>query len=342
MAVTSKQIAELAGVSRGTVDRALHNRGRVNPEVAKRIRQIADELGYHPHPAAQALVMANKEFKLGVYQQSLNTPTMQMIYAGLQRAASELKQYGVTTIFKTNPDINKRMTIKALDELVAEGCHGLAITPVNEPDVIERVNQLTDSGIPVIAFNGDIPESKRLCYVGMDNYRGGRMAGAIMGYMLPNGGKVLPLTAHLTYFAHYIRAKGFMEVIESDFPNIELLPLQGCFDNDSYAYEITKMALQQHPDLAGLYAASHGGHGACRAIDEAGLSGKVRVIGFDMNPANIEDLRAGRSTVVFDQQADLEGYRPLHILYDYLARGIQPSSSNEYTALNIFTKYNID
>ena len=49
MAVTLQQIAELAGVSRGTVDRALHNRGRVNSEVALRIRKIADELGYAYH-----------------------------------------------------------------------------------------------------------------------------------------------------------------------------------------------------------------------------------------------------------------------------------------------------
>ena len=46
MAVTLQQIAEIAGVSRGTVDRALHNRGRVNPEVSARIRKIADEMGY--------------------------------------------------------------------------------------------------------------------------------------------------------------------------------------------------------------------------------------------------------------------------------------------------------
>ena len=53
MPVTLKQIAELAGVSRGTVDRALYNRGRVNPEVAARIRAIADELGYQPNRAGR-------------------------------------------------------------------------------------------------------------------------------------------------------------------------------------------------------------------------------------------------------------------------------------------------
>ena len=55
MAVTLKQIAEIAGVSRGTVDRALHDRGRVSPEVAERVRRIAEELGYHPNAVGQAL-----------------------------------------------------------------------------------------------------------------------------------------------------------------------------------------------------------------------------------------------------------------------------------------------
>ena len=55
MAVTSQQIADLAGVSRGTVDRALHNRGRVNPEVAARVLKIAEDLGSRPTACGQAL-----------------------------------------------------------------------------------------------------------------------------------------------------------------------------------------------------------------------------------------------------------------------------------------------
>ena len=72
MAVTAQQIAELAGVSRGTVDRALHNRGRVNPEVAARIRQIANELGYKPNLIGQALVRTKRDFKLGAILQSVD------------------------------------------------------------------------------------------------------------------------------------------------------------------------------------------------------------------------------------------------------------------------------
>ena len=76
MAVTLKQIAEIAGVSRGTVDRALHNRGRVSPEVAERVRQIAQELGYQPNEVGQALARSRRQIKLGVVLQSAETPTM--------------------------------------------------------------------------------------------------------------------------------------------------------------------------------------------------------------------------------------------------------------------------
>ena len=88
MAVTAQQIAELAGVSRGTVDRALHNRGRVNPEVAAKIHKIAAELGYKPNLIGQALVKSRREFKLGaILQSAVQTPTIQIVRAGVQRAA---------------------------------------------------------------------------------------------------------------------------------------------------------------------------------------------------------------------------------------------------------------
>lgn len=342
MAVTSKQIAELAGVSRGTVDRALHNRGRVNPEVAERIRKIAADLGYQPHPAGQALVLSNKEFKFGVYLQSASTPTMQMVLSGVHKAAEELRPYGVTTNIITNPGFDKNAEMQAIDNLLADGCQALAITPTTEADVVDRIERLIEDGIPVVMFNGDIPSSNRLCYVGMDNYKSGKMAGALMGYMLPSGGKVLPITAHLTNHAHYIRAKGFMEVLESDFPNIQLLPLQACFDKDAFAYEITKMALHENPDLKGLYVAANGAHGAVCAIEDAGLTGEIRVITFDMNTPNVQDLRDGRLTLILHQHPEMEGYRPLHILYEYVAKGQAPADHNCFTELSAVTRYNLD
>ena len=77
MAVTLQQIAEAAGVSRGTVDRALNNRGRINAEVADKIRRIADEMGYQPNRAGRALAMAKRSITIGVLIQAADTPFME-------------------------------------------------------------------------------------------------------------------------------------------------------------------------------------------------------------------------------------------------------------------------
>ena len=94
-------------------------------------------------------------------------------FAGAEKAAAELKAFGVTTLIKTYPTIDKAAEMLAVDEFLEAGCQAIALTPVTEPDVVDRINGLSESGIPVVVFNGDLPDSRRLCYVGMDNYVGG-------------------------------------------------------------------------------------------------------------------------------------------------------------------------
>ena len=176
MAVTAQQIAELAGVSRGTVDRALHNRGRVNPEVAAKIHKIAAELGYKPNLIGQALVKSRREFKLGAILQSTETPTMQIVRAGVQRAAEELAASGVELIMRENRGLDTEMVLEHIEELVSQGVQGLAIAPNNSPEIRQCIDELYEQGIPVITLNSDAPGSRRLAFIGMDNYRAGQTA----------------------------------------------------------------------------------------------------------------------------------------------------------------------
>ncbi len=125
MAVTAQQIAELAGVSRGTVDRALHNRGRVNPEVAAKIHKIAAELGYKPNLIGQALVKSRREFKLGAILQSTETPTMQIVRAGVQRASGGACRLGrrARSSAKTS-GLDTELVLEHIEELVSAGRAG--------------------------------------------------------------------------------------------------------------------------------------------------------------------------------------------------------------------------
>lgn len=343
MAVTAQQIAELAGVSRGTVDRALHNRGRVNPEVAAKIHKIAAELGYKPNLIGQALVKSRREFKLGAILQSTETPTMQIVRAGVQRAAEELAASGVELIMRENRGLDTEMVLEHIEELVSQGVQGLAIAPNNSPEIRQCIDELYEQGIPVITLNSDAPGSRRLAFIGMDNYRAGQTAAGLLRLMLPEGGKVLPLAGHLNNTAHNNRLNGFMDTINSETGNeIELLAFQPCFDRDDYAHEITQHALRANPDLTGIYVASNGQAGACAAVEEEGRKGKVKVVAFDLNPMNMELLRSDSLSFVLDQKAFEQGYRPPFLLFDYLQNRKAPEKELLYTDIAIKTKFNSD
>ena len=120
MAGTIQQIAELAGVSRGTVDRALNNRGRINPEVAKQIWQIADEIGYvpkHQRKKEQEQKKIEETYRIGVVTQLSNSPFMIQVNKGIYDAAERLLETGVQVIVKENPSVDEEAQLKSILEL---------------------------------------------------------------------------------------------------------------------------------------------------------------------------------------------------------------------------------
>ena len=106
MAVTLQQIAEAAGVSRGTVDRAMNNRGRINPEVADRIRRIAEEMGYQPNRAGRALAMSKRSITIGVVIQASDTPFMEKVIEGAEDAKAEVERLGADVLIRKIEDFD--------------------------------------------------------------------------------------------------------------------------------------------------------------------------------------------------------------------------------------------
>ena len=335
MAVTSQQIAELAGVSRGTVDRALHNRGRVNPEVADRIRKIAEELGYRPNSIGQALVRARQGLRLGAILQSAETPTMQDVAAGARQAAEELRVSGLEVDIREVQGRDTAKVLRQIDELMEWGANGLAVASNNTPDLVRRIDRLHEQGVPVVTFNTDAPDSRRLCFVGMDSYRAGQTAAGLVRQMLPGGGLVLPIAGHVNNGAHYSRLQGFLDTLKGE-GDIQLLPFQPCFDRDDYAHEIAQHTLREYPSLACVYITSN----VCRAVEDKRRKGRVRVVAYDLNAPNRRLLQSGDLSFVLDQVALEQGRQPLQILYNYLLNGKAPEKELLYTDILIRTKYN--
>ena len=134
MRVTIKQIAELSGVSRGTVDRALNNRPGVKLEVQERIKKIAEDLGYKPNPAAKALADNRYNTKrIGVLLNSEGNPFFEDVIKGVKAALLELEEFGMQSTIKTMKGYDAATQIRLLDELAAEHVNGIVLAPYQHP-----------------------------------------------------------------------------------------------------------------------------------------------------------------------------------------------------------------
>ena len=216
MAITLNQIAEICGVSRGTVDRALHNKGNVRPAVAERIKAVAKEYGYTPNRAGLALSRTSHPIRIGVIMFSVQTPFMQIVLDAARREARRLAAFSVEVIFRLSPSLDPVEQVSMIEELV-EHHHisALAITPLDCLLVETKINELIDQrGIPVVTFNTDLPNIRRLCYVGQENLSSGRTVAELMRLVARESGTVATISAPCMYHSAYReRLKGCLPPI---------------------------------------------------------------------------------------------------------------------------------
>ena len=135
MSVTIKDIAAAAGVSRGTVDRVLHKRMGVNPEVAQRVRLIADELGFAPNMAGKILAARKQPIKFGCLLPDVGNPFFDGIIAGFHRAEKELSDFGVSLHIEHIKGFDIATHIHTIEKLASMNLSGVCIATMDIPEV---------------------------------------------------------------------------------------------------------------------------------------------------------------------------------------------------------------
>ena len=210
MAVTIKEIAEYANVSRGTVDRALHGRGGIRPEVEKRIRAIADSMGYKPNSAAKALSNLKKKLNIGLLLPSIHNPFFADLILGAQEAQRALADHGVELLLVEMRGYDIEEQVRRIDWLVSQKIDMLVLTPFDDSRIAEKINELTKQGIEVLTVNSDICNSDRVCYVGIDFECSGHIAAGLLG-LINHRANVLIVNGSPKLMSHGQRVRGFMD-----------------------------------------------------------------------------------------------------------------------------------
>ncbi|MDR2898771.1 MAG: LacI family DNA-binding transcriptional regulator [Clostridiales bacterium] len=340
---TIKEIALLAGVSRGTVDRVLNNRGLVSPEKEKIVLDIVKAVNYMPNIAGKSLAARKKTLKFGylLFGSTEGNPFFSEVVSGIKKRASELKDYGVSVLIRYTDIDNAAEQVKGIDELLNHGISGLAITPINHPLVIERLKELTDKGFPLVTVNTDIPHCGRMAYVGSDYIKSGEVAAGMMNLICAGKANVGVITGSRLVLCHTERIAGFTRRIEQEYKGIRIIGEAENSDDDIESYIVTKSLLERHPEIDALYFVAAGVAGACRAVTEMGLMGKIKIVGYDVTSASKKLIKSGEITVVITQEPQVQGAKPLDILLGRVGMNIHPEKDIFHTSLGIFIKDNL-
>ena len=127
MKITIKQIAEIAGVHRSTVDKVLHNREGVSQEVRQRVQKIIDEYGYRPNPIGQALKKQDQKIKIGVIL--LEVDAKERILSGIKEGLSAYQSFDIELMYHTvnYPDVGEQ--IRLIHKMIEQKADGIILSP---------------------------------------------------------------------------------------------------------------------------------------------------------------------------------------------------------------------
>lgn len=339
--VTMQQIADRCGVSRGTVDRALHHKEGVREEVAERIRATAREMGY----ISNRLVMQQmQQWKIGVVLHSDHSPFVQMLCELFESFSERELLPNITVIVRAMQDTDAQHQLTLIDELVTtEHIDGLALMPLANTLVRDRINTLSEQqGIPVVTLNTDITDANRIAYVGTDNIASGRAAAALLGMVMQGHGSVLPILGQRSgHYADSQRFTGFSTEMAESFPDIRVLHPECSFLDESLSERIAMRAIQSDSELRGIYLTSAGREGVYRAVHAAHRSEKLHIVVHDVTEGNIKMVKNGTVDFIIGQDVKTQGTLPIRLLYDYLERHQFPKERMNMTDITIKFRGNV-
>jgi ribose transport system substrate-binding protein len=256
---------------------------------------------------------------------------------GMEKAAKE-ENVGHLFTGPTSTDIVKQIDI--IENLLLKGVAGIAISPNDPTAVIRVINRAIDRGVPVVTFDSDSPESKRLAYIGTDNEAAGRTAGETLAKLMEEKGKVAILTGGLGALNLNQRIKGFRDALKN-YPDMQALPPEPDDDDSEKARAIAENLLLAHPDLGGFFGVSApGAPGAARAVKAANKVGKVKIVGFDDTPECRQLIQEGVVQATVAQRPFDMGYQAIKVLFN-AHKGKKPENKIMDTGVLVITRDNL-
>ena len=229
---------------------------------------------------------------------------------GADKAKAELP--GVEIEFKINSEGTAAGQQRIVDDLLAKGVDGIAISPVDPKNQTQMINRAASQAL-VVTQDSDAPSSNRAFYIGTDNEAAGRQAGELVKEALPQGGQIMVFVGMLDAQNAQERYRGLQKALEGS--NVKIIDIRTDDTDSVRAKDNAATTLVKYPDIAGMVGLwSYNGPAILSAVKESGKAGKVKIIAFDEADETLAGVKEGAIYATVVQQPFEFGYQSMILL----------------------------
>ncbi len=340
-----KDIADLAGVSIGTVDRVIHNRGEVAESTKQKIQDILKETNYSPNLIASVL-KSKKTLHIATLlpEPSGTNPYWLRHPGGIIKAIEELEPFHVTLSQVSFNMESEKDFMNKTDEVLKLNPDGVLLAPIFKSESQQFCKRLEDKNIPFVFIDGYIENTGFLAYIGEDVFRSGRVAGQLTDIITPHEKDILAvsITRNIKN-AHHLdkRTRGFFDYLNStgnnrgkklniNIPDISTSAIETAMDE----------VFKENPGIGSVFVSGSRSYLIARYLEEKN-NGSVSITGYDLLDQNIKYLKSGIIMFLIGQRPDEQASKGIKKLFDFLSLNRIPDRM-EYLPVDIITAENID
>jgi ribose transport system substrate-binding protein len=243
---------------------------------------------------------------------------------GVEKADGELANVDVE--FKIPGEGTAAEQKRIIDDLLAKGIVGMAISPVDPKNQTQLINETAKQAV-VVTQDSDAPQSDRACYIGTDNLAAGRQAGGLIREVLPQGGRVMVFVGKIDVRNAQERSQGIKEALQGS--KVEIVDIRTDDGDRVRAKSNASDTLVKNPEvtcLVGLW--SYNGPAILNAVKDAGKVGQVKIVCFDEEDETLAGVKDGAIYATVVQQPFEFGYQSVQLLAKILGgdrSGIPPT-----------------
>lgn len=343
-ASTIFDVARLAGVSRGTVDRVVYGRGRVSAETKERVRKAIEQLGYVPNPNASSLA-SKKEYRFACLIPSYKEGDYwEEIYKGFIEAAESIQFASVTLDIHFYDQTDVQSFRDECSEIIGNLPAGVITNAVFKEAVIDFAKQLKSLKVPYAFVDNKIDELDYLMYYGVDPYKSGAL-GAFLLTTRCNVQEILLVRlirdSKQKADPNAPRRHGWTDYIKGHFPDCNIHTVFIHPDRPAETMATLEQFFLEHPDVKHVAMTNS----RVFLIDdflERHPDPKRIVVGFDDLKRNLASLRKGNIEYLVTRHIPQQSFKLLNNFAECVIKGSAPSRRNNYVHMDILHRSNLD